>query len=193
MAITIPPGYDSAIALKLANASLLAYAQFMDPAHFIPPLGYTLRGQFVANVFGNNEPFGYLMSSTKDAVLAFRGTDDFPDAVADIRFNQVPYPYDPNAGMTHIGFTAVYQSVRDAIQAALLALPAGFPLYITGHSLGGAVAVLGALDVAVNTRFTNPTMYTFAGPRVGDADFAKLFDSLVGTKHTTSWRTCNMF
>ena len=143
MNATIPPGFDKALALKLANASLLAYTQMNDPADFTMPPGYTLVAAFTADVLGNTETFGYLMKSATDAVLAFRGTDDFPDAIADIRYNQVAYPFVANAGLSHVGFTAVYQSARAAVLAAAGTLPARLTLYITGHSLGGGVATSG--------------------------------------------------
>jgi triacylglycerol lipase len=192
MGATIPPGFDKALALKLANASLLAYTQLNDPADFTMPAGYTLVAAFTADVFGNMEAFGYLMRSATDAVLAFRGTDDFPDAIADIRYNQAAYPFAASAGLTHVGFTAVYQSTRAAVLAAVNSLPAGLTLYVTGHSLGGGVATLAAQDIAVNTTFTSPIVYTIASPRVGNVAFADHFDGGIVTAQTQSWRVVNM-
>jgi len=60
-------------------------------------------------------------------------------------------------------------------------------LWITGHSLGGALAVLNISDIVNNTIHTDASMYSFAGPRVGDANFANSFDSSVGV----SWRIVN--
>jgi triacylglycerol lipase len=187
------PGYDNVIALKLASACKLAYTQLEDPAQFVPPPGYQIQAQFDADVLGNHEPIGFLMSSNTDAILAFRGTADFPDAIADIRAIQVEYPYDGSAGMSHAGFTGIYQSAREAVKAAVAALPQGLILYVTGHSLGGALAVLATQDIAVNAAFHAPIMYTLAGPRVGDPDFANRFDNVVVTKNTSSWRIVNMF
>ena len=133
------------------------------------------------------------MKSATDAVLAFRGTDDFPDDIADIRYNQATYPYASNAGLTHIGFTHVYESCRDAVTSPSTALPAGIMLYITGHSLGAAVATLTALDVAVNTPFKQPIIYTIASPRTGDPNFANRFDSTLVTSTICSSRIVNMF
>jgi triacylglycerol lipase len=192
MTATIPPGFDKALALKLANASLLAYTQMNDPADFTMPPGYTLVAAFTADVLGNTETFGYLMKSATDAVLAFRGTDDFPDAIADIRYNQAAYPFVANAGLSHVGFTAVYQSARAAVLASAGTLPAGLTLYITGHSLGGGVATLAAQDIAVNTAFKTPIVYTIASPRVGDTNFADRFHSDIVTGQTQSWRVVNM-
>src|SRR4029077_13956707 len=108
MPAPLPAGYDNILALKLASACKLAYTQLDDPGQFGPPPGYRIEAQFDANVLGNQESIGFLMSSNTDAVLAFRGTDDFPDAIADIRAIQIPYPYDPGAGMSHAGFTGIY-------------------------------------------------------------------------------------
>jgi triacylglycerol lipase len=189
----LPPGYDNSLALMLANACQLAYTQLDNPPQFAPPPGYRIEAEFDADVLGNHERIGFLMISNTDAILAFRGTADFPDAIADIRALQVPYPYDASAGMSHAGFTEIYQSAREAVKAAVSALPQGLTLYVTGHSLGGALAVLAALDIAVNTSFHVPIMYTLAGPRVGDPEFADRFDNVVVTKNTASWRVVNMF
>ena len=59
---------------------------------------------------------------------------------------------------------------------------------VVGHSLGAALATL---YVAANSRLRQPTdvpsLWTFASPRVGNATFARRFDSL-GLK---SWRIVN--
>ncbi len=192
MAIDFPPGYDNTLALKLANACQLAYRQFNNPGDFKPPAGFQIRAQFTANVLGATELIGFMMSSAHDAILAFRGTQNFPDAIADIRAVQVEYP-DDSAGQSHAGFTDIYQSIRTAVQAAVATLAEGSVLYITGHSLGGAVAALAALDIAVNSKFPEPVIYTFAAPRVGDPDFAQRFDNVVVKHNTRSWRVVNSF
>jgi hypothetical protein len=52
-------------------------------------------------------------------------------------------------------------------------------LTICGHSLGAALATLLAFDVGANTRFKNPTVYTYAGPRTGDQQFANAYNRCV--------------
>ncbi|WOJ88910.1 lipase family protein [Methylocapsa polymorpha] len=59
---------------------------------------------------------------------------------------------------------------------------------VTAHSLGAALATLYVLDNAYNERIHNPTIYTFASPRVGDLTFARAFNAL----HLTSWRIDNL-
>lgn len=53
---------------------------------------------------------------------------------------------------------------------------------VTGHSLGGAVAVLAMVDL-VDLGWTVHEAYTFGMPRAGDATFARAFDWLrLGTR-----------
>jgi hypothetical protein len=55
-------------------------------------------------------------------------------------------------------------------------LKGGKPLYVTGHSKGGALAQLAACRLA-RRGYRPAAVYTFAGPRPGDAGFATAFDS----------------
>lgn len=50
---------------------------------------------------------------------------------------------------------------------------------VCGHSLGGALATLLALDVAANTVYKDPSVYTFGSPRTGDSLFASTYDQVV--------------
>ncbi|CCI16993.1 putative lipase [Microcystis aeruginosa PCC 9807] len=52
-------------------------------------------------------------------------------------------------------------------------------VYITGHSLGGALATLATLHIKEMKYFQKaPILYAFANPRVGDLKFSKRFDDL---------------
>jgi hypothetical protein len=124
-----------------------------------------------------------------NVVVAIRGTDGIFEWVQDARFLLVKCPILAGAGLSEDGFTAVYESLRIAQDPAskrlVDALPGlAFPLAVTsmticGHSLGGAVATLLALDVGANTKFANPTAYTYASPRTGDPSFVDTYNQLV--------------
>jgi triacylglycerol lipase len=64
--------------------------------------------------------------------------------------------------------------------------PAGLPIVVTGHSLGGALATLLVADLAANTPL-KPQAWTFASPNVGDAAFAARYAALTAV----SWRIYN--
>jgi hypothetical protein len=124
-----------------------------------------------------------------DVVIAIRGTEGIQEWVHDAEFLQVPCPFLATAGHTEDGFTAMYQSLQTGTAAgspsvvkALTTLPFTrkvSSLTICGHSLGGSLATLLALDVAANTAFNDPTVYTYASPRTGDPAFASKYNAVV--------------
>lgn len=103
-------------------------------------------------------------------VLVFRGTEK--DTYADIRTDlQANLTAAPGGGRVHAGFLGAWQRVEKRVSGLLDGNP-DLPLYITGHCLGGALAM-------VATRYLDSdnlgATYTFGCPRVGDdAFFARL-------------------
>jgi len=124
-----------------------------------------------------------------DVAIAIRGTTAVLEWIQDVKFDLVPCPFLAGAGQTEEGFTDMYQSLRtDAapdsptVVKALGALEFPRPvgsLTVCGYSLGGALATLLALDVAAHTTFRDPTVYTYASPRVGDSLFASTYNQVV--------------
>lgn len=162
----------------LVQACVQANTQFKNNGTFTIPAGYRLVQGFQANAWGDYGWLGYIIESPQDIVIAFRASATSKDVKADIDYPQVVYPFVPYSGYTHKGFTSVYSACRNQIIAALRELPPK-TLYITGHSLGGALAVLNAIDVAANTHFTRPIMVNFGAPRVGNPAFAATYNYFV--------------
>lgn len=148
----------------------------------ILPTGFELRYTICA-LAGVEEPesevFGFIAESQDEIIIAFRGTDSFKDNESDQDLYQVPYPFVENAGKTHRGFTCIYQSTRDELIKELNKLSTTKRLFVTGYSLGAALAVLAALDITVNTGFKNPIVYTYGSPHTGNPNFASRFDQTV--------------
>jgi len=123
-----------------------------------------------------------------DVVIAVRGTQGYMEWIHDAQFLLVPCPFMSSAGNTEDGFTSMYRSMRigedptsNTVTQAMT--PASFKRPVTsvticGHSLGGALATLLALDVAVNSPFF-PTAFTYASPRTGDPQFVRTYNHLV--------------
>lgn len=127
-------------------------------------------------------------SGAGDIVIAIRGTEGIQEWIHDAQFLPKPCPFMAAAGHTEDGFTDMYQSMRIGLDPASSTLVQSLPklefprpitsLTICGHSLGGALATLLALDVAVNTSFT-PAVYTYASPRTGDPQFVSIYNHAV--------------
>ncbi|GLD93593.1 hypothetical protein PINS_up002185 [Pythium insidiosum] len=81
----------------------------------------------------------------------------------------------------HSGFWNAYASVRGELREVIrlvLDENPGVAVYITGHSMGGALAVLAAYDLAVNMSM-KVSMFSFGGPRVGNPSFVRLYDKCI--------------
>ncbi|KAF8069618.1 PILS2 [Scenedesmus sp. PABB004] len=116
-----------------------------------------------------------------DVFIGFRGTDDAGDATLKL----------------HSGFVSAFRAVEPLIAGVLAelkpALDADFKLWFTGHSLGGALATLGAVFVPPAVDGAGRAAYaarvggvvTFAQPRVGSDEFAAWYDApdVLGSKH----------
>jgi hypothetical protein len=116
--------------------------------------------------FDNGGTQAYLATRDTDrmAVLAFRGTEkDYRDIKTDLnaRF------YRSGTTKTHSGFLDAFKLVEPAIRQALDELD-GYKLYLTGHSLGGALALIAARRLACDEV---AACYTFGSPKVGNEEF----------------------
>jgi predicted lipase len=82
-------------------------------------------------------------------------------------FEAMPSPDD-----LHSGFKKAVETVWPAIQTALAkrAAPAQ-PLFFTGHSLGGALAILAASRAPLEPNVKKVVVYTFGSPRTGGDEF----------------------
>ncbi|GFZ96910.1 lipase [Paenibacillus marchantiophytorum] len=173
---------DTRTAIFLAAMCSQGY-QLLEygPESIVLPQRYRLVTSFAANsILSKKELFGFIAESDGQIVIVFRGTHSTSDWISDSIARQIVFPYAKEGGLSHKGFTDIYESARKQILAALRKLSADKTLYITGHSLGGALAALCAADLATNTKFKSPSVYTFASPRVGNPTFAELFNRRTG-------------
>jgi predicted lipase len=171
--LSLPAGFALA-GLIQANASD-AHAAFMAAV----PDSQRLATLMVAE----SSIFGLVAwdAATKTAVVSIRGTKTIWEWIADI--DAVPVPYLPvfGSGLVHMGFQVVYEHIRGSIANLLKTNCQGAQnIWVTGHSLGGALAVLCAFDVLKNVKLGPvPKLYTFAGPRVGAPDFTGNFKGAI--------------
>jgi triacylglycerol lipase len=173
------------LALFLLGACHQTYNQYEDAAgRFIVPAGYQYLTTFTAVAYGNStEIFGFMIESDDNIVIAFRGTTSTADTISDLIARQIPYPWLYNGGQTHRGFTEIYETARMQIINVLTKCNMNKKLIITGHSLGGALATLCALDLACNSKFSSPIVYTYGAPRVGDPTFAAAYNQKIALSH----------
>ncbi|KAJ6721658.1 hypothetical protein OIU85_024720 [Salix viminalis] len=148
-------------------------------------------------------------NARKRLVVAFRGTEQvrWKDLRTDLMV--VPTGLNPERiggdfkqeVQVHSGFISAYDSVRIRIISIIKLLisyidngaepPFKWHVYVTGHSLGGALATLLALELSssqlVKRGAISVTMYNFGSPRVGNKKFAEAYNQKV----KDSWRVVN--
>jgi hypothetical protein len=99
----------------------------------------------------------------KWAALVFRGTEQKPaDLISDLSLS---IPLLGSGPLVHRGFKHALDIVWNDIETALQNVHV--PLFMSGHSLGGALATLAA------ARHTPRGVYTFGSPMVGNHAFAQ--------------------
>jgi len=108
--------------------------------------------------------------------LVFRGSESFPETelFADWGHDLMC----PPAGWParHFGFARAWEKIRDPVLSWVRTQGNGRGLVLSGHSLGGALALMAANDLAPQARIE--AVITFGAPRVGTRGWRKRFHSL---------------
>jgi hypothetical protein len=184
-----PPGFDRSIALEAALLVNQAYDQF---AHFKGGTNWSLQGNYdplgllfarPEGLIARTEPFGFVARNraSGNIFVTFRGTQSLEDWLSNFSFHQKPHPW----GQAEKGFLEIYEQCAPSVKTALAAGGPGSKVFVTGHSLGGALATLATADLVMSG--ISATMYSLAGPRAGDPAFASRFNSEVAA----AWRIVN--
>lgn len=161
------PGYDVANALRLAHAASLSYKDEADVEAQAREWGFDDFRHFRVThkpPFPLEDTQAYAIAKDNMVILEFRGTEpaEIRDWLSDANAPQVPV----TNGKAHWGFhtalDAVYEPTREAITALR---DRDQSLWVTGHSLGGALAML----AAARLHFAEPSLsadgvYTFGQP-----------------------------
>jgi hypothetical protein len=121
----------------------------------------------LVKTFDNNGTQAFLAKRDIDklAVLAFRGTEkDVRDIKTDLKAR---FYRSTNGVKIHNGFYLAFKDVQAPVLESLEGLK-DYTVYITGHSLGGALALIAARYLYSDNV---GACYTFGSPKVGNIEF----------------------
>jgi pimeloyl-ACP methyl ester carboxylesterase len=168
VALSAKPNPVSAMDLQLARLSDLVYLD--GPQLELELQSFLLSGKLRS--VGEDTQYLYARGADYD-VLICRGTEG---KLADIRTDaQCPLRPWPEGGNSnaHQGFSTQANVILADLKAQQPNAGLERPLWITGHSLGGALAVLLALQLSKISGFKLAGLVTFGQPKVGDAQLSQ--------------------
>ena len=175
---TFRTAYSDRTALLMARLAYRAYTEFdLDNGAFSAfereflDLGLT---NCIGLIDRETGTAGFVVAGDDIIVVAFRGTHDDLDWRTNVNSHWVVLQ---GGVRVHTGFFQAYWPIRDTlfatVQRYLRTKPR--PVYVTGHSLGGALATMATAELANHedaaVRDAISACYTFGAPRVGDRTF----------------------
>ena len=192
------PHYVPEVSLKMSLLSAVAYA----PSHkqeclekVLPSEKFQLQRVVTrkCDMF-ENECSGYVAVShaLKAVVLAFRGSANYEQAILEflesLVFPEVNFLNGKIQSYWRRAFYVLWSSMEAEVKVLVRKNPS-YQIWVTGHSLGGAMASLASTWLAYHNIAPrkNIISYTFGMPRVGNYDYALQHDQLVNN----SWRVVN--
>ena len=171
--------YDEKTALSLAVACDLAYEQQDTISSIVSEWQYQFIGFKNIVKKPDIDTQCFVMSNDENIVVVFRGSDDLKDW-----FSNFQAVYDPGP----LKETKVHEGFQDALFPSVISLtnlinsvnPINKCIWITGHSLGGALCSLFA-GMLIEHGYKVYGIYTYASPRPGNGAFeSKLNNRVVG-------------
>ncbi len=199
-----PPDYDPRIAYLTSVVSGWAYSDGQTLAEQL--IHYGLPGNSVLQIPVVNDAMlvvatAYFLRSQdgRVGIIAFRGTqpENFINWLTDADLSLRAFHFGKIHNGVYNNVQAVWNDLIDAVEAAAAegtgegsnghGEPPRSPLqtlYITGHSLGAAMAVTTAARIFTpayaHLQARVRGIYTFGQPMVGDSDFAQHYESRFG-------------
>jgi hypothetical protein len=157
-----PATFDLRQAVRLAGVAAAAYLD--DPEAISRALGADELREFTANGVS-----GFTALVGKEVLVAFRGTQarHMRNWVTNLDYEQIAGA----TGRVHRGFATALDDMWEQVarQVRHFRTPP-MAVWVTGHSLGGALATLAALRLAAKHPVAG--VYAFGAPRVGCPEFA---------------------
>jgi hypothetical protein len=123
---------------------------------------------------GQSRPRGFAYRQDGGGLIAFAGSESILDWLTDFQCIQKRY----DIGAVHRGFLDEFEKVWGQLFKIFRGIEPGFPMYITGHSMGAALSALAAREFA-KIYGSDVTHVPFATPRLFDPTLAKEFNRLI--------------
>ncbi len=165
-------GYSLVNAQALVRAARLSYQSPQEITKQVWSWGFP---QF--KFFDCETTQAYVMGNDRAIVIAFRGTEmrKMQDWMTDLKAGLTP----ESGGKAHKGFKTAIDHIWEPLLVTILKFRTqNQPIFLTGHSLGAALATITSLRL-MKAKQSVAGLYTYGSPRVGNRDFRTEFNALL--------------
>ncbi len=159
-------GFNLDVSVFLAEVADMAY----KPSFAIKAWALTNGFGLQCTVFDHDNIQGFWCATGDVAIFCFRGTSNPGQWIRDLRFLPVDHPW----GAIHAGFRGGVENAEPDVQAFMSFASKANHVWITGHSLGGALAVIAA--ARLKQYGITSSIYTYGQPRVSLNGFGERFE-----------------
>ncbi len=159
-----PFGYSSLYLAEFAycgDPMNIDYSSNSYVSDFVPTQAFSAESGTIVGFVG-------YQPSVQAIWVSFRGTEDLSNWLTDLDVIRTTYPLCSGCS-AHEGFYSAEQAALPSISSAVQALYNQYPGYsivVTGHSLGGALATLCALDLSTSYAANQIYLYNYGSPRI---------------------------
>ena len=156
----------------------------------MPVTRYGINGHnIISSSLNNQNVFATVWSDKTNIWISFRGSIYLSEWMNNLKITQLNYrqasKYLTNVPtcmelnqdvMIHRGFIELYSGIKEPLYAVLNSLfnSKRKNIYISGHSLGGSVGTIFALDLKLAGHDT--VVYSFASPKIGNQEFKNMIE-----------------
>ncbi len=161
---------QSALFARISNA---VYKTPKEARKIFDSMGYT------STYYQNRGSNVYILEDTNDIIVVCRGTDvkDWKDVQANLTIDLVSSRF--GVGQVHRGFRNYTDYLWNNVKDHVLDNE-NKTLWLTGHSLGAAIATLMARRFALDNLLPKPeALFTYGSPRVGDRTYINQFNDKI--------------
>jgi len=200
-------GFISGLAFEPDNIGLFANIAYLSYAArrsilytTYVPLGWNIQEFHGTTRLGSGHIAGLVMGKGNLVILAFHGTESAGDAMTDAAFIKVSASGLGLSGSVHRGFLNAFNSSWAAIKQQTITYAnkhlkdvKQLEYIVVGHSLGAALASLGAAKIISdpelvsakpNTQSNQVKAFTYASPRAFGSNASRNYNSKIGTSNT---------
>lgn len=168
-----------------ALGALPGSIRFVDEKAPVPVLGLLMS---------QPEAHAVVLANKQDVFVSYRGLTNVESGLTEnSKFTPVngtfgEKVYLPVHGGFYSSFVSIWPQVKDAIQHAitLTAKPSDARVYLSGHSMGAALAVYAAMNL-VSEHIPIGAIYLFGAPKMGQQQFVDAFQDFGLNILTFNW------